>query len=637
MLEIGGANGTSTFQVTGSTPFTISQSVQIIDETNSVAAFDIASTTALTLSGTITETAGPPFTTVEKIGGGTLTYSNTASYSGATNVNAGILSVTGSITSSATTVNSGGTLKGTGTVQAVTVASGGTIAPGTSIGTLTVAGNLILDNGSITQIEISPSQSSEILSTVTGVGATVTLGGSVQVVADPGNYGTSGSNLILHSTTPYTGTFNSTVLGSLPGYTLSLTYQSNTDVLLNWVMNSNPSSLLINTTGLRGQAAKFARYLNLNAPTSSATLALANLSGSTLSNALVSASPSRNAFVPFAEQNTLFAFNNLLAGHLVDQRFYHGPKGSRPEVASLFDEQTNLLTADASGRMCLPPTCEKHSFWVGVLAEYAHQDELDENPAFHFWSGGGILGWDFYGERNLFGIGAGGAYTRITDHDAAGTAHLDYFFATLYDTVYGLGDIPLYLEFAAWGAYNQIHNERHIFFPGTDLTAKADYHSWQLVPHFGIGYHENCSFFTVNPFAQFDLAVDWQDNFQESGAGAFNMSQESHCSQFLRSEGGFRFFQTKNTCWGSWMVMEKLSYVNLKAFRTGGVSASIVGTPAFFSFETFRDTQNLGSAGLEFLWRWGQIKPVTLSIQYNGEFGSQYWTQEGMLRLTRDF
>jgi len=44
-----------------------------------------------------------------------------------------------SIGSSATTVNSGGTLQGSGTVGALTIASGGTLAPGNSPGTLTAS------------------------------------------------------------------------------------------------------------------------------------------------------------------------------------------------------------------------------------------------------------------------------------------------------------------------------------------------------------------------------------------------------------------------------------------------------------------------------------------------------------------
>jgi len=79
------------------------------------------------------------------------------------------------------------------------------------------------------------------------------------------------------------------------------------------------------------------------------------------------------------------------------------------------------------------------------------------------------------------------------------------------------------------------------------------------------------------------------------------------------------------------------SYVNKKTFSTGAVSAAIVAADGFFGVETFRNTQNLGCAGLELMWRWGRCRPVTLSLSYNGEFGSEYWSQEGMLRLSVEF
>lgn len=70
-----------------------------------------------------------------KNGTGKLTLTNTNTYTGATTVNAGTLSVTGSNATSATTVNTGATLAGTGTVGAVT-AAGGTVSPGNNIGIL---------------------------------------------------------------------------------------------------------------------------------------------------------------------------------------------------------------------------------------------------------------------------------------------------------------------------------------------------------------------------------------------------------------------------------------------------------------------------------------------------------------------
>jgi autotransporter-associated beta strand protein len=108
-----------------------------------------------------------------KVGNGTMTLNGNNTYNGTTTVNAGLLKVLsgGSISSSSTTVNSGGTfdvggtagsvqvnsgglLKGSGSVGAFTLASGGNLNPGNSPGTLTAASAIVL-GGSTYNWEIS--------------------------------------------------------------------------------------------------------------------------------------------------------------------------------------------------------------------------------------------------------------------------------------------------------------------------------------------------------------------------------------------------------------------------------------------------------------------------------------------------
>jgi autotransporter-associated beta strand protein len=77
-----------------------------------------------------------------KSSAGVLTLGGVNTYTGATTVDAGKLVVNGSISGSAVTVQSGGTLGGSGTVGDTTVQSGGTINPGNSPGTLNINGNI---------------------------------------------------------------------------------------------------------------------------------------------------------------------------------------------------------------------------------------------------------------------------------------------------------------------------------------------------------------------------------------------------------------------------------------------------------------------------------------------------------------
>ena len=86
-------------------------------------------------------------TSLHKIGVGTLVLAGSNSYSGATNVEAGLLQVDGSI-ASATKV-AGGTLGGNGTTGEVTVAANGALAPGDGTGVLHTG---ILHTGNLTLV-----------------------------------------------------------------------------------------------------------------------------------------------------------------------------------------------------------------------------------------------------------------------------------------------------------------------------------------------------------------------------------------------------------------------------------------------------------------------------------------------------
>ena len=146
------------------------------------ATFDTQNFT-VTIENGISSTGGGALT---KIGAGNLILSGTNTYPGATTINAGrldIYSPAGSITS-ATTVNSGGTLGGNGTITgSVIVNAGGAITPGPSIDTLSIIGSLTLMDDSTTNIEVSPTTSSVIA--VTGMAS---VAGTLNVIPNPGKY-----------------------------------------------------------------------------------------------------------------------------------------------------------------------------------------------------------------------------------------------------------------------------------------------------------------------------------------------------------------------------------------------------------------------------------------------------------------
>ena len=157
-----------------------------------------------------------------------LTLPITESYTGATAVNGGTLSVNGSIASSSLlTVNAGGTVGGIGQLPSTVINSGGTLAPGNSIGTITVNGNLTFNGGSTYAVEVSPSDADR-----TNVTGTASLAGTVNAAFASGTYLTR-NYTILSAAGGLGGTqFNTLTTSNLPtGFATHLSY-TNTDVNL---------------------------------------------------------------------------------------------------------------------------------------------------------------------------------------------------------------------------------------------------------------------------------------------------------------------------------------------------------------------------------------------------------------------
>jgi outer membrane autotransporter protein len=121
----------------------------------------------------------------EKRGEGQLILTGTSTYTGATAITNGLLSVNGSIASSQlTTIADGGTLGGTGTVGNLRVANGGTLAPGNSIGTLKVDGDLTFEQGATFRVEADSEGNTDKVE----VSGSATLAGTVVSVAAGGRW-----------------------------------------------------------------------------------------------------------------------------------------------------------------------------------------------------------------------------------------------------------------------------------------------------------------------------------------------------------------------------------------------------------------------------------------------------------------
>ena len=140
---------------------------------------------------------------LNKQGAGLLNLAGANTYTGGTVVTAGTLAVNGSVVGNVA-VGAAGTLGGNGTIGG-SVATVGTVAPGNSIGTLNVSGNFA-QQGGVYQVEANAQGQADRIN----VGGTAAIQGNstVQVLAQPGNYGRSTTYTILRATGGVAGTYS---------------------------------------------------------------------------------------------------------------------------------------------------------------------------------------------------------------------------------------------------------------------------------------------------------------------------------------------------------------------------------------------------------------------------------------------
>jgi uncharacterized protein with beta-barrel porin domain len=552
-------------------------------------------------------------------GAGTLVLAAANTYVGLTSVNAGQLLLTGSISGSVVTA-SGATLKGTGTMGGtVTIQNGGIVSPGTPLGTLH-AGALTLNSGSTTIIELDGASNSSI-----AVSGAATLAGQVQVVQGDFN---PGVNYVILTAGSISGSYDSTVLGTLPvGYEYIL-IQSATQVEIKALATPIP------VQGLSGNALHLANYLNANSDSLTSTILLLHfLPLDQLSAALNSISPARNAFSTFTAANTSFNFADAVTLRLGSQRRLHGAGGSLLALAAgttpfaqeelLVSRQKKLPAGKSQSAVReQDDTC----VWIQALGEFAHQKAQSQTPAFKSTTGGVVLGGDYYGmTHGMMGAAFGYAKTKIDDSGSAGHGTIDSYGLSWYGTRY-IRDA--YLELGLWAVYNRYFNDRHVVFPGFNQTATSSHHGWQVVPHLGTGYDLSFDGGVFEPFVAFDYAAIMQDGFSEQGASPLNMKQPSTASGMLRSQAGFNVYEVwEGDAGDAWVLMERVSYINEKGFGIGKLNnVSIVGLPPGFNVNSFKAPLNLFAPAFEITYR--AVGGAVFSIFYEGQFGSSYKSNE---------
>jgi uncharacterized protein with beta-barrel porin domain len=491
---------------------------------------------AITGSGSITQ-----------IGTGTLTLAGASTYSGPTNVNAGILNVNGSLASTVF-VNSGATLMGTGTIGGLNVGSGGTFAPGNSPGTMTVAGNLAFQSGALYLVQVNPSTAS---STNVTAGGSATLAGTVQAAFASGSY-VSRTYTILSAAVGLNGTtFNTLTTSNLPsGFTANLSY-TNSDVILNLTANlgAGPSALV--TGGLsenqRNVAGALNSFFNSGGALPPPFVSIFGLTGGSLANALSQLSGEAGTGAQKVAFQLTDQFLNLMLDPFVDGRSGvggadHPALGFAPERDSTPPE---IALAYASvfkaPQKALPPVYEPR--WTAWGGAYGGSNRTSGDLA--------VIGSHDVSARTV-GV-AGGLDYRLTPDTVVGLAFAgggtnwslsqglgggksDAFQAGIYGAT---KNGPAYLA-ASFAFANHWMSTNRLAF-GDHLT--ADFNAQSYGGRLEGGYRFATPFAGITPYAAIQAQSFHAPGYTESGVipNGFALTFNGRDATDTRSELGARF------------------------------------------------------------------------------------------------
>ena len=544
---------------------------------------------------------------------------------------------------------------GNGSINSVAIAnSGAAIIGGRDHGNTTPYAALVSSTG--------------VTTALTGPGLPIGNGTIYSVAISSAGYALIGGNHQA-STVPYVALVDAT------GYTVALT-GSALPVPNGRIISVALIDMMfqIPTGSLTGNDKEFADYINQNAP-QDAIYFLPSAFNGTLSDALQSAAPTRNALSIFAEDLNFFLLNDGLATHLRNHRQFRRSALSQPAMAaanfqgigeeliaarttdsnvetamSFFSrrqekEQENVLQpapAPIVSSTALKTRERPRTIWFEALGAFASQKSQNQTVGFDPEAGGFILAVDkMMGEQGLAGFGVAYTFTHISEHESAGYSNIDQEYFFFYGSWSNRG---VYIDGAVWGGAFQTHQVRNIQMTGFDFTASSHPKGFQCSPHFGIGYDSirqkigpRFVEWVLSPFAMVDWVNNWQGHFKEKGDGPFNADQKAHYSSFLRAEAGLIFREAfAFSRW--WLILEeKGSYANQTPFGVGRVVGSLVGSPGSFTLDTLTASQNLGVVKAMAVFQPINGRYPYGSLSYQGEFGSSFQSHQGMAEISWNF
>lgn len=320
--------------------------------------------------------------------------------------------------------------------------------------------------------------------------------------------------------------------------------------------------------------------------------------------------------------NGMLAASNALNSHIM---IHHKQRWVleeiQEEISLLADASEELPACAPAYRVCRDPSTL--SVYLLPFYDYINQKADGSIPAFTNQIGGTLAAIDYYcANEATLGGGLGYGFNYAHYSNRLGHAKINEEMAFVF------ASIPikrLFINATFWGGLYQLDNKRHS--PPLPITSKLHTHGWFFSPHLELSlWPESYSWFFWEPFAMFDWVNQWQSKATEKGSSGFNLALDSQYASLLRSEAGFRFYETVRCSWGRVLFEQKASYINRCPFDFNDISTFFVGGSAssFFIATGSESVENL--AGVQFNCSFipSDIRFPYGSINAQGEFGESF-------------
>ncbi|MPZ30876.1 MAG: autotransporter domain-containing protein [Rhodospirillales bacterium] len=536
-------------------------------------------------------------------GGGTLAMTGASTYTGVTTVEASTLVVNGSL-ASAVTLNNGGTLGGSGTIGGL-VASNSTLAPGNSIGTLNITGNFSQVGGAYVVEANAQGQADRI--NATGM-ASIGGGATVQVIAAPGNYGTSTTYTILNAVGGVSGTYSG-VTSNFAFLTPSLAYDAN-NVFLTLALQGNAFSGFGGNTVNQRSVGYALDQTHANASGDFATVidALAGL-GTQQAPAVLDAISGQ----PYADFGSFNVANAALFMSALGQQMATARAGG-----STGQRQALAMACDVEACDSARPL----SAWFSGLGGLGSVQGDGNSSTLTYNVGGAAAGIDYrFDPRFLVGLGVGYAHGTQWVSSFMGQGWSDSVSVAAYGSFTQSGFYADALAGYAW-FNNQV--QRQIQIPGLQpRTASGSTGANQFLAQVETGYRFGIrEMASVTPFARFQTSITSQNAFTESGANSLNLNVAQQTTNSVRSVLGAQFASTIPI--GNERALGlgfRLGWQHEYASTGRPITASFAGAPTA-SFTVYGATPQRDSAIIGFSATATVAEATQLYLRYDGELAS---------------